>query len=67
MARPFMFAALCYSAHPLKHLLAESEKQRKNLHQPKNSLAGSLITRGITVVQILGNNLNKSKHNSQIN
>ena len=44
MARPFMFSVLCQRAHPLKHLLAESEKQRK-----KSSLAGSLVSRGITV------------------
>ena len=49
MARSFVFAALCQRAHPLKHSLAESEKQRKNLRQPKNSLAGSLVSRGITV------------------
>jgi len=35
MAQPFMFAALCQRAHPLKHSLAESiflaqsEKERK--------------------------------------
>ena len=40
MARPFVFAALCQRAHPLKHSLAESEKQGKILRQPKNSLAG---------------------------
>ena len=31
MARSFMFAALCQRAHPLKHSLAESEKQRKKI------------------------------------
>ena len=51
MSRPFMFAALCYDAHLLKHSLAESKKQRKNLRYPKNSLAGSLVSRGITVVR----------------
>ena len=51
MARPFMFAALCQRAHPLKHSLAESKKQRKNLRQPKNLLAGSLVSRDITVFE----------------
>jgi hypothetical protein len=45
MARPFVFAALCQRAHPPKHSLAESEKQRK-----KSSLAGSLVSRSITVL-----------------
>ena len=55
MARPFMFADLCQRAHPLKHSLAESifvsrvQKHRKNIRQPKHSLAGSLVSRGITV------------------
>ena len=31
MVRPFMFAALCQRAHPLKHSLAESEQQRKKI------------------------------------
>jgi len=31
MARPFMFAALCQRAHPLKHSLAESEKTAKKI------------------------------------
>ena len=48
MARPFMFAALCQRAQPLKHLLAEYKKQPKNPRQPKNSLAGSVVSRGIT-------------------
>ena len=44
---------VCYfmlaRAHPLKHSLAESKKRRKNLRQPKNSLAVSLVSRGTTV------------------
>ena len=42
MARPFMFAALCQHAHPLKHSLAESEKQQK-----KSSLAEKFFS-GVT-------------------
>ena len=38
MARTFMFAALCQHAHPLKHSLAQSKKQRKNLRQQGHSL-----------------------------
>ena len=34
MARPFMFAALCQRAHPLKHSLAESHIRQPS---PKNS------------------------------
>ena len=52
-----MFAALCQRAHPLKHSLAESifvsrvrKNSEKNLRQPKYSLAGSLVSRGITVI-----------------
>ena len=40
MDRPFMFAALCQRAHPLKHSLAESEKQRQ-----KSSLAEKFVSR----------------------
>ena len=54
MARPFMFATLCQRAQPLKHSLAES-KNRENLLQPKNSLAGSLVRRGITVLVLYNN------------
>jgi hypothetical protein len=56
MARPFMFAALCYRAHPLKHSLAESifvsrvRKTAKNSSLAEKSLAGSLVSRGITVL-----------------
>ena len=39
---------VCCCVHPLKHSLAESEKQRK-----KSSLAGSLVSRGITVIPLL--------------
>ena len=57
MARPFMFAALCQRAHPLKHSLAESifvsrvqKAAKKSSLAEKNSLAGSLVSRGITVL-----------------
>ena len=56
MARPFMFAALCQRAYPLKHSLAESifvsrvqKNREKKLRQQKNSLTGSLVSRVITV------------------
>jgi len=56
MARPFMFAALCWRVHPLKHSLAEStfvsrvqKTVKKIFVSRKNSLAGLLISRGITV------------------
>ena len=58
-----MFAALCQRAHPLKHSLAESifvsrihirqpsqKNSEKIFRQPKNSSAGSLISRGIGVI-----------------
>ena len=61
MARPFMFAALSQRVHPLKHSLAESKKQRKNLRQPKNSLAGSLVSRGIAV-QLYGLRIYSHRH-----
>jgi len=41
MARPFMFASLCWRAHPQKHSLAERKK---------SSLTGSHVSRGITVL-----------------
>ena len=45
-----MFAALCYRAHPLKHSLAESIfVSRVQKTAKKSSLAGSLVSRGITV------------------
>jgi len=58
MARPFMFAALCQRAHPLKHSLAEStfvSRVRKTAN--KSSLAekivtGSLVSRGISYTSI---------------
>ena len=40
MARLFTFAVLCQRAHPLKHSLAESKKQRK-----KSSLAETFVSR----------------------
>ena len=49
MARPFMFAALCQRAHPLKHSLAESEKQRKKSSLAEKFVSRSLVSRGITV------------------
>jgi len=42
MARPFMFAALCWRAHPLKHSLAEFifvSRVRKKTGEKKSSLA----------------------------
>jgi hypothetical protein len=55
-----MFAALCLRAHPLKHSLAESilvsrvRKQRKKSSLAEKSLAGSLVSRGITILYYLG-------------
>jgi hypothetical protein len=46
MARPFMFAVLCYSAHPLKHSLAESENSEKS------SLAEKFVSRGHSLAEV---------------
>ena len=46
MARPFMFAALCQRAHPLKHSLAESIfVSRVQKTSKKSSLAEKFVSR----------------------
>ena len=58
MARPFKFAALCLRAHPLKHSLAEKifvnrvQKTAKKSSLVKNSLAESLVSRGILYLEM---------------
>ena len=44
------FVSRIHIRQPNPYSLAESKKQRKNLRQPKNSLAVSLASRDITVV-----------------